>query len=86
MEKIMALLAIAAVVVVIALLAFSGYMARDANQKPASDGQTEDIQVASVISEQYASLIGDQLNAQTIDQSTIQMQDGMASDMSEFYT
>jgi preprotein translocase subunit SecG len=87
MEKMTALLAAIAVLVVIALFAFSGYVGKAsvANQNPQPETQS-DAQVSSVISDQYSSMLNDQLNTQTVDLSyTAQMQDGIANDMSKFY-
>jgi hypothetical protein len=88
MEKMIALLAAVAVLVVIALFAFSGYVgnASVVNQNPQAETQADTAQVSSVISDQYSSMLSDQLNTQTVDPDyTAQMQDSIANDMSKFY-
>jgi hypothetical protein len=88
MEKMIALLAVIAVLVVIALFAFSGYVgnASAANQNSPDTTQADTAQVSGVISDQYASMLSDQLNTQTDDPAyNAQMQDSIADDMSKFY-
>jgi hypothetical protein len=78
------LLAAIAVLIVLALLVFS-YNPKKQDSAAIPSTSVDSAQLSAAIEDQYSSMISEQLNAMSVDQSTAQMQDSMANDMSKFY-